>query len=83
MQLGRKIYLHCWGGIGRTGTTVGCYLVRHGNTGEEALRQVGEWWKTVPKSQIHAHSPETRAQADFILKWDENDPGAFPKTHSQ
>lgn len=69
LQEGRKVYLHCWGGIGRTGTTVGCYLVRHGKTGKEALRQLAEWWKTVPKSQIHVHSPETQAQADFILYW--------------
>ena len=69
LKEGRKIYLHCWGGIGRTGTTVGCYLVRHGKTGEEALTQLADWWKTVPKSQIHTHSPETRAQADFILNW--------------
>ena len=27
---GRSVYIHCWGGIGRTGTIVGCYLVRHG-----------------------------------------------------
>jgi predicted protein tyrosine phosphatase len=73
LQADKKIYLHCWGGIGRTGTTVGCYLVRHGKTGDEALRQLAEWWKTVPKSQIHVHSPETRAQADFILNWNEHD----------
>ncbi len=29
----RAIYIHCWGGIGRTGTVVGCYLVRHGMAG--------------------------------------------------
>ena len=69
LQAGRKIYLHCWGGIGRTGTTVGCYLVRHGKTGEEALRQLAEWWRTVPKSHIHQHSPETREQAEFIRNW--------------
>ena len=69
LQTGRKIYLHCWGGIGRTGTTVGCYLVRRGSTGEEALRQLAEWWRTVPKSQIHPHSPETHAQAEFIRNW--------------
>ena len=72
----KKIYLHCWGGIGRTGTTVGCYLVRQGKTGEEALQRLAEWWKTVPKSQIHVHSPETRAQADFILGWNEYDTNA-------
>ena len=27
---GRKVYVHCWGGVGRTGTVVGCYLVRQG-----------------------------------------------------
>ena len=31
------MYLHCWGGVGRTGTVVGCWLVRHGRTGDEAL----------------------------------------------
>ena len=69
LQKGNKIYLHCWGGIGRTGTTVGCYLVRHGKTGEEALRQLAEWWQTVPKSRIHTQSPETREQAEFIRNW--------------
>ncbi|MEP6896110.1 MAG: dual specificity protein phosphatase family protein, partial [Chloroflexota bacterium] len=69
LQAGRKIYLHCWGGIGRTGTTVGCYLVRRGKTAEEALRQLAEWWQTVPKSHIHLRSPETREQAEFIRNW--------------
>jgi predicted protein tyrosine phosphatase len=69
LQAGRKVYLHCWGGIGRTGTTVGCYLVRHGKTGEEALRQLAEWWKRVPKSIIHPFSPETPEQAEFIRNW--------------
>jgi hypothetical protein len=66
---GRKVYLHCWGGIGRTGTTVGCYLVRHGLDGEEALRKLAECWRQVPKSRIHPHSPETRQQVEFVLDW--------------
>ena len=69
LQAGRKIYLHCWGGIGRTGTTVGCYLVRRGKTGEEALQQLAAWWQTVPKSRIHFRSPETREQVEFIRNW--------------
>ena len=75
LRNGRRIYLHCWGGIGRTGTTVGCYLVRRGRSGEEALRQLAELWQTVPKSQIHQRSPETYEQAQFIRNWAEHDPG--------
>ena len=66
---GRKIYLHCWGGIGRTGTTVGCYLVRHGLEGDEALRQLAQWWREVPKSRIHPYSPETLEQMVFVRDW--------------
>jgi prephenate dehydrogenase len=38
-------------------------------TGEEALKQLAEWWKAVPKSQIHHRSPETHDQAEFIRNW--------------
>jgi hypothetical protein len=69
LEAKHKIYLHCWGGIGRTGTTVGCYLVRQGKTADEALDQLSAWWRTVPKSQYHPHSPETREQVNFIRTW--------------
>ncbi len=73
LQAGHKIFLHCWGGIGRTGTTVGCYLVRHGKTGAEALEQLAAWWRSVPKSRYYPRSPETDAQVDFILQWSRYD----------
>jgi hypothetical protein len=69
LQRGRTVYLHCWGGIGRTGTVVGCYLVRHGKTGQEALNQLATWWQGVPKSRIHPQSPETDEQIEFIRTW--------------
>jgi hypothetical protein len=70
LAAGRKVYLHCWGGIGRTGTVVGCYLVRHGRSGQEALDQLAAWWQGVPKRRIWPHTPETGQQMDFILNWD-------------
>ena len=73
LRSGRKIYLHCWGGIGRTGTTVGCYLVRQGRTGTEALEQLAAWWRSVPKSIYHPHSPETAKQTEFVRHWAEHD----------
>jgi hypothetical protein len=69
VQTGRKTYLHCNAGIGRTGTVVGCYLVRQGYSGKEALQLLAEWWKTVPKSARYPHSPETTAQEEYILHW--------------
>jgi protein tyrosine/serine phosphatase len=69
LSAGRKVYLHCWGGVGRTGTTVGCYLVRKGLSGEEALAQLADWWRSVPKSARFLRSPETDAQVRFILDW--------------
>lgn len=58
----RQIYLHCWGGSGRTGTAIGCYLVRRGLSGEEALKQVQDWCH-------YSISPETEAQRQFVLNW--------------
>lgn len=72
LAAGRKVYLHCYGGIGRTGTVVGCYLVRHGKSGPEALQQLAQWWKDVPKSSRFPYSPETRQQTQFILNWAED-----------
>jgi len=79
LAAGRKVYVHCWGGIGRTGTTVGCYLVRHGHTGQQALAQLAKWWQEVPKSRIWPYTPETQNQMDFILNWHDSPlPGGAP-----
>ena len=66
---GRKVYLHCWGGIGRTGMTVGCWLVRHGLTGGQALIRLNELYRTSEQSRLYPQSPETDAQVKFILDW--------------
>ncbi len=68
---GRNVYLHCWGGIGRTGTAVGCYLVRHGLSGEEALRQLARWWEDDPRRPYYPRTPETDEQVNFVRTWHE------------
>lgn len=69
---GHKIYLHCWGGIGRTGTTVGCFFVHQGSTGQEALQKLSLHYRTTLQSRLHPNSPETQEQVDFILNWHED-----------
>lgn len=60
---GKTVYVHCMGGIGRTGTVVGCYLVRHGMTGDDALREIARL--------LHEGSPETPEQRAMIINWRE------------
>jgi hypothetical protein len=52
---GRTVYLHCRGGVGRTGTVVGCYLVHQGWTADEALASID--------------GPETEEQRAFVRGW--------------
>jgi hypothetical protein len=67
LDQGRTVYVHCYGGIGRTGMTVGCFLVRHGREGEAALKQIAEWRKNIPLGW--RSSPETEDQVQFVLNW--------------
>jgi ADP-ribosyl-[dinitrogen reductase] hydrolase len=68
---GRTVYVHCWGGVGRTGTVIGCHLVRRGHSGRQALDRLKELWKTVAKRSYHAQSPETEEQRRFVHDWAE------------
>lgn len=61
------VCVHCYGGIGRTGTVVGCYLVRHGMTGEQALSEIARLRDGTPADWFP--SPETTAQRQMVLNW--------------
>lgn len=64
----RSVYVHCWGGRGRTGTVVGCWLVRHGIAeGESALDKIQELRRSDAKA--HWPSPEMPAQIRMVLSW--------------
>ena len=69
IQSGRMVYLHCWGGVGRTGVIVGCWLARHGYQGDAALSRLRELWRQCSNSARKA-SPETIQQAQYIVDWD-------------
>jgi protein-tyrosine phosphatase len=63
------VYVHCWGGVGRTGLVIGCYLVRHDLTNEQALARVNQLYKTRPHNPYLPNSPETDEQIEFIRNW--------------
>lgn len=74
LAVGRKVYLHCWAGVGRTGTAVGCYLVQHGMPPDQALTHLAEIYATSLQSHTFTRSPETLHQVDFILNWGRGQP---------
>ncbi|PKL51170.1 MAG: hypothetical protein CVV42_01005 [Candidatus Riflebacteria bacterium HGW-Riflebacteria-2] len=61
----RHIYLHCRGGIGRTGTVVGCWLRSRGHDGESALAELENLFSASNASRF-ARSPETEEQREFV-----------------
>jgi hypothetical protein len=62
------VYVHCRGGRGRTGTAIGCWLVRHGIASPEnviaALASL-----TAHDRQSFPCIPETTAQQQFVRSW--------------
>ncbi len=63
----QMVYLHCWGGIGRTGTIVGCYLTRHGLDGKASLDRIAELRRTLPPPYVR--SPEADDQVERVRYW--------------
>lgn len=62
------VYVHCWGGIGRTGTVVGCFLRRKRMAcPEDVLGVIAGLRQNDPEN--HRISPETEDQRDFVVTW--------------
>jgi ADP-ribosyl-[dinitrogen reductase] hydrolase len=61
------VYLHCWGGVGRTGLVVACWMQEHGRTPDDALAELSAKWSTVEKN--FRKSPETQAQVSWVKSW--------------
>lgn len=67
LESGKSVYVHCWGGIGRTGTVAGCWLARHGE--EDPLQTLHTHWVNSLKAKRGKYSPETEEQYRFIEAW--------------
>jgi protein-tyrosine phosphatase len=71
-RLGKTVYIHCRGGVGRTGTVVGCYLVERGYSSDGALDLVQRLFHEMSPEKLRNHpdgSPETEAQREFVRQW--------------
>lgn len=72
VEEGKPVYIHCWGGKGRTGVVVGCYLVRHGMAvGKDALKMI----TSLRKNDVayFEPSPENERQRWLVYSWLQGD----------
>lgn len=61
VRAGRKVAVHCGGGLGRTGTLLACYLVSEGMAADAAIAQV---------RRLRPGSIETAAQAASVFAFE-------------
>ena len=86
LREGRRVYLHCRAGIGRTGMVVGCLLAERGLSGEEALAELNRLWQQSARSRQWPTVPETSDQVEYVRRWttlpaaEDSDPLLAPST---
>ncbi len=64
---GGTVYVHCLGGVGRTGMVVGCWLVRHRLDEGDAVPTISRLRRGLPDAW--AASPQTPAQRAIVSTW--------------
>lgn len=66
--LNKPVYVHCRGGIGRTGIVVGCWLIHNQKADSSNVIQLIEIMRKEDVAK-HCKSPETPEQIEFVLNW--------------
>ena len=69
LAAGRRVYVHCRAGIGRTGMVIGCHLVEQGYGGHEALAELNRLWRHNSVARSWPEVPETEEQSAYVRDW--------------
>ena len=74
LSLGKKVpvYVHCFGGMGRTGTVVCCWLLRHGLASKENVLSLLTKLRQADVERATWPAPENKTQCQFVLDWPES-----------
>jgi len=71
-ERGRRCFVHCWGGRGRTGTVAGVYLIRRGLATPDDF--VDKIKRLRASDSGGGQAPETSAQRAFVRRYPFGDP---------
>ena len=61
------VYVHCCGGIGRTGAVVGCWAIDHGAPRDSVIDEIAA--QRAGTNRAPQRSPETKEQRQFVRDW--------------
>lgn len=64
---GSRVLVHCFGGYGRTGTMLACYLIDRGNSAKDAIKEV---------RRLRPGSIEDPSQEDLIFTYERERQGS-------
>ena len=67
LENNRPVYMHCFGGIGRTGTVVCCWLLRHGYATTFNVFQILKELRQADLVRASWPAPENETQRAFVL----------------
>lgn len=66
-----SVYIHCWGGFGRTGMVVACWYRRTEGSGAAALKRLQHVRSGILSNRP---SPDYSVQVSFVMRWQEPAP---------
>ena len=72
LAAGRCVYVHCRAGIGRTGTTMGCHLIRSGLATRAALDRLQTCGSNAAVRCVGRRFPRPSEQVEFVRQWRES-----------
>lgn len=66
-----KLYIHCHGGVGRTGAIVACYYIYFEHLSFEKALDKMRWQYTQSPRSKFMNAPETKRQIEFVRRFAE------------